>query len=191
MHKKWMTSLAVAALLAISPAAFADDVDDSVDYAAFISLAEQGDADAQLYLGFIYEKGEGVPQDYKAAMKWYSLAAEQGDADAQGSLGSMYGMGKGVPQDYRAAVKWTRLAAEQGHPAAQYNLALDYGKGDGVIQDNVYAHMWFNIAASSGDSENASEGRDIVAGMMTTAQIAEAQKLARQCVAKEYKGCEQ
>jgi uncharacterized protein len=63
-----------------------------------------------------------------------------------------------------------------------------YGVGTGVIQDLVYAHMWLNIAASSGNKV-AVKNRDIVAGEMTPAQIAEAQKLARECVRKEYKGC--
>ena len=41
-------------------------------------LAKQGDADAQFNLGLMYDKGQGVPQDYKTAVKWYRLAAEQG-----------------------------------------------------------------------------------------------------------------
>ncbi|GIT24767.1 MAG: hypothetical protein CM1200mP41_08110 [Gammaproteobacteria bacterium] len=41
-------------------------------------LAKQGDADAQFSLGVMYEKGEGVAKDNKAAVKWYTLAAEQG-----------------------------------------------------------------------------------------------------------------
>ena len=64
-----------------------------------------------------------------------------------------------------------------------------YGLGTGVLQDYVRAHMWFNIAAISGKSKNASKNRDTVAKRMTPAQIAEAQKLARECVAKKYKGC--
>ncbi len=62
----------------------------------------------------MYDNGEGVPQDYAEAVKWYRLAAEQGDASAQYNLGIMYINGKGVPQDYAEAVKWYRLAAEQG-----------------------------------------------------------------------------
>ena len=63
-----------------------------------------------------------------------------------------------------------------------------YATGDGVIEDDVYDHMWLNIAASSGN-KNAVKNRDIVAKGMTPAQIAEAQKLARECVRKKYKGC--
>ena len=67
----------------------------------------------------MYDKGQGVPQDYKTAVKWYRLAAEQGDADAQYNLGVMYDKGRGVPQDYKTAVKWYRLAAEQGFAPAE------------------------------------------------------------------------
>jgi hypothetical protein len=49
--------------------------------------------------------------------------------------------------------------------------------------------MWYNIAASSGKSENASKNRDIVAKRMNSNQIETAQRLARECVKKNYKGC--
>ena len=38
----------------------------------------------------MYEEGNGVPQDYAKAVKWYRLAADQGYADAQYNLGVMY-----------------------------------------------------------------------------------------------------
>ncbi len=51
------------------------------DYATalieFRPLAEQGMADAQFALGFMYYFGHGVPQDYVQAHMWYSLAAER------------------------------------------------------------------------------------------------------------------
>jgi uncharacterized protein len=151
-------------------------------------LAKQGNAAAQFNLGFMYDNGKGVPQDYKTAVKWYRLAAEQGDAGAQVNLGMRYKKGQGVIQDYKTAVKWYRLAAEQGNAGAQSNLGFMYAVGEGVIQDNVYAHMWWNIAASSG-KKDAVTNRDIVAGKMTPADISTAQKLARECVRKKYKGC--
>ena len=54
------------------------------------ALADQGDVDAQFNLGVMYDNGEGVPQDYAEAVRWYRLAAEQGNASAQFNLGSMY-----------------------------------------------------------------------------------------------------
>ena len=74
------------------------------------SLAEQGDAGAQLNLGYMYDNGYGVTQDYKEAIKWYRRAAEQGNARAQYNLGLMYDGGYGVPQDYVQAYMWYDIA---------------------------------------------------------------------------------
>jgi uncharacterized protein len=55
--------------------------------------------------GVLYEEGQGVPQDYAEAVKWFQLAADQGLAIAQNNLGAMYYNGQGVPQDYVQAHK--------------------------------------------------------------------------------------
>ena len=150
--------------------------------------AEQGHARSQFILGLMYEEGKGVPQDYKTAVKWYKLAAEQGNADAQSKLGYMYDTGKGVPKKPKTALKWWKLAAEQGNATAQTNMGAMYGLGKGVIQDWVYAHMWGNLGASNGSEEGA-KMRDLAAKQMTPSQLETAQKLARECVRKNYKGC--
>ena len=152
----------------------------------FKPLAEQGHVDAQFNLGLMYSNGWGVLQDYKEAVRWYTLAAEQGYALAQFNLGTIYQNGTGVPQDYKEAVRLYRLAAEQGDSGAQYNLGTMYGNGKGVVQDFIYAHMWWNIAASNGfDKGNKTR----VEEKMTTTDISEAQRLARECVKKNYTGC--
>jgi TPR repeat protein len=165
---------------------------DSGDYATALKewrpLAEQGDVMAQDSLGFMLKNSEGVVQNYKEAGKWFRLAAEQGLAEAQFYLGLMLSNGKGVVQNYKEAVKWYRSAAEQGLADAHNNLGAMYWRGEGVIQDNVMAHMWLNIGASNGSTE-AAKNRDIVASHMTAADISRAQQLARECVAKNYKGC--
>jgi len=152
--------------------------------------AEQGSAKAQNNLGVMYDDGQGVPQDYTEAVKWYRKAAEQGYAKAQNNLARMYYEGKGVTQDYTKAVKWLRKAAEQGNANAQYNLGLMYGKGKGVPQDYVQAHKWSNLSASrtqGKDHENSVKNRDISEKRMTPAQVAEAQKLAREWKPKTWK----
>ena len=63
-----------------------------------------------------------------------------------------------------------------------------YGDGQGVPMDYVRAHMWFNLAAVKGDAD-AVKNRDIAAKNMTPQQMAEAQKLARECQARNFKGC--
>jgi uncharacterized protein len=142
-------------------------------------LAEQGNADAQAHLTFLYANGEGVPQDYETALGWYRKAAEQGNAIAQYNLGDMYRVGEGVPADNSAAASWYRKAAEQGYTPAQNNLGVMYDNGEGVGQDDVSAHMWFSLAAANGFKE-AVRNRNMVARHMTPEQLAEAQKLARE-----------
>jgi clan AA aspartic protease (TIGR02281 family) len=88
---------------------------------------------------------------------------------------------QGVPQDYAAALSWYRKAADQGHAEAQYNLGVMYANGQGVAKDYVIAHMRLSLAAAKGYNGAAKAlNRDIVAAKMTSAQIAEAQKLARE-----------
>jgi hypothetical protein len=53
--------------------------------------------------------------------------------------------------------------------------------------------MWYNLAVehSTGDPQKFSaNNRDRVARLMTPAQIAEAQRLAQQCHAQQFKGCQ-
>jgi TPR repeat protein len=87
--------------------------------------------------------------------------------------------GWGVPQNYAEAAKWYRLSADQGLAMSQTLLGQMYAHGEGVPQDYVLAHMWFNLAAAQGDQLAAGQ-RKSVAADMTPAQIAEAQKLARE-----------
>ena len=61
--------------------------------------AEQGDADAQLLLGVMYNTGSGVAQDYKQAVAWYRKAAEQGYATAQSNLGGECCTGSGAARE--------------------------------------------------------------------------------------------
>ena len=162
--------------------------DDKIAVKWYKLAAEQGLASAQTSLGWMYDKGKGLTQNNKTAAKWYKLAAEQGDAKSQFNLGVMYQKGRGVTQNDKTAVKWYRLAAEQGVGDAQGNLGVMYAFGDGVLKDYIYAHMWGDIAATNGN-ELGEKLRDTFEKKMTPAQIAEAQKLARECVRMKYKGC--
>jgi hypothetical protein len=82
----------------------------------FIPLAERGNAAAQSYLGFLFETGRGVPQNYTEAAMWYRRAAEQGDSHAQYSLGLLYDRGQGVPQNIVEASKWLNLSTAAAPP---------------------------------------------------------------------------
>lgn len=114
--------------------------------------AEEGNANAQRELGLMYDKGEGVPQDYAEAMKWYRRAADQGDALAQINIGAMFSTGEGVSQNHAEAVKWWRLAADQGNADAQTRMGLMYSNGTGVPQNDVEAVRLYRLAADQGDA---------------------------------------
>jgi hypothetical protein len=99
-----------------------DDYETS--FKILLPLAEQGDPEAQLFLGELYYLGKGVEQDYDEAAGWYRIAAEQGIANAQCNVGQMLLEGVGVEQDYEEAVKWLKLAADQGHANAKQTLQV-------------------------------------------------------------------
>ena len=125
-----------------------------------------------------------VKQDYATALRLSRPLANRGHARAQTMLGLMYDLGQGVPQDYAQAAKWYRLAADQGDARGQSRLGFMYNLGDGVPRDYVEAHKWFNLSAAwaSTDEKDVRDraviSRDRVAGSMTPAQVAEAQKRA-------------
>ena len=143
------------------------------------SKAEQGDAGAQSVLGIMYYNGEGVPQDYKKALHWFTKPAEQGNVTAQSFLGIMYYNGEGVPKDYKKALHWFTKPAEQGDVTAQSFLGIMYYDGKGVSQDYKKALHWFTKAAEQGDA-TSKYNREILLKQMTSSQIEEGQKLSKE-----------
>jgi TPR repeat protein len=103
----WLIVLA----LAFAAPADAASARKNAGATALFAAAERGDPQAQTQVGFMYETGRGLPQDYMAAVYWYRRAAEQGFPRAMHQLGLMYDKGQGVAEDYVAAHKWLNLAA--------------------------------------------------------------------------------
>ncbi len=138
-----------------------------------------------------FDKGETayLAGDYGAAMQEFTPLATQGDVSAQVYLGIMYDIGAGAEQNYLEAAKWYRLAADQGDGMAQNRLGIMYLDGRGMPQDFVEAHMWFNISAANGQS-NSKHRRDYVAAMMAAADVVEAQRRAKVCMASNYQDCD-
>ena len=189
----------ICAVIIFSSAVWAGDVEDGDaalakrDYATALKkyklAAAKKNTYAQLQIGNIYNEGIGVKLDYAEAVRWYKLAAELGDTSAQSNLALMYNNGQGVLQDYVESVRWYKIVASQGDSNAQLNLGLKFSAGQGVAQDYVKAHMWYNLAAVGGEKKSI-KYREIIASTMTQQQIAEAQKLARECQARNFKNCD-
>ena len=134
----------------------------------------------------MYHAGKGEKQNYEEAAKWYRKAAEQGYSKAQCQLGSKYASGKGVEKDFEEAAKWFRLAAERGSAEAQLYLGALYYQAQGVKKDNITAYVWWKISADKGN-EKAKAGKVLVSKDMTPDQIAKAEALAKEMLAKNPK----
>ena len=137
--------------------------------------AEQGNAEAQFWLGASYEEGRFGTTDYPEAFKYLRKAAEQGHTDAQVALGEMYEEGEFVSQNYALAAKWYRKAAEHvpdfgGAGQGRNRLGHLYEDGLGVPKNLVLAYMWFALSHFEGFVKEVE--RD-----MTRAQIVQARQM--------------
>ena len=165
--------------------------------------AEQGVITSQVNLADAYVIGIGVPQNLDEALKWYRIAAGQGSPYAENVVGITYARGFHVTQDDAEAFRYFRRAANKIYDrpgntwihSPQYNFAAMYASGRGTAQDYVKALMWFTLAAAFGDTKppaefgvdllgtsklTAIEQRDKLLPLMTSAQIAEAERLAHE-----------
>lgn len=118
-----------------------------VAYKAWLPLAEEGYANAQASIGWMYHTGNGVKKDLHKAGEWYRKAADQGHEIAQNNLGVFYENGLLGPAEPKKAAIWYRMAADQGYAYAQYNLGMLYAEGRGVARDLDEAKYWLRIAS--------------------------------------------
>ena len=129
------------------------NVDEKQSLALVRTSADSGYGYAQYELGCRYEMGDGVPQDYAEAVKWYRKAAER-DCRSYSpgpleKLGEMYKNGLGVTRDYDEAIKWYRKAVEVWNsPQNKYLLANMYE----VAKKYSEAAEWYRAAADQGNA---------------------------------------
>jgi TPR repeat protein len=102
-----------------------DRADYKTSLQVWLPTAEQGDADAQVSVGEIFEKGAGGNPNYEAALVWYNKAAEQGNKRAQFNLGTLYEQGLGVEKDSIAALGWYRKAWGLPEDSIVFQSAVD------------------------------------------------------------------
>tara|TARA_E500000331_G_C16927981_1_gene570693 strand:+ start:135 stop:683 length:549 start_codon:yes stop_codon:yes gene_type:complete len=165
---------------------------------------------AGMSAGADFQKGYAAYQnkDYATALREWRPLAEQGNADAANHIGQMYKNGRGVPRDHKTAVKWYRLAAEEGHAFGALNLAFAYFGARGVEENWVSGYVWALISLDSAtkvveSKKNVSLLRkyqsiidkhvprikEDIKKKLTSVQITDSEKLARECIRKKYKGC--
>ncbi len=115
-------------------------------------LADAGDVEAQLNIGFMYDAGQGVPTDPSSAVDWYRKSAERGYAAAQYNLGLMYADGRGVTQDQEQAHYWLAAAAGQGLQEARTMLPDADGRAAGAVPGSTDNDRDIFIDTLSGSS---------------------------------------
>jgi TPR repeat protein len=120
-------------------------------YPLYLQAAQAGQAHAMTRVGFLYDRGYAVRQDYAEAVRWYQRGVRAGDVQAMAYLGGMYADGAGVPVDYSQALSLFHKAADQGEPTAMTKLGLMYFQGHGVPRDPAEAARWYQKAADLGD----------------------------------------
>jgi uncharacterized protein len=84
--------------------------------------ADQGDAESQYILGWLYFVGKQMPQDFNKAEFWFRKASKQSQHTALRYMGLMFEEGKGMTKDVNEALNWYKLAAELGNGDAQMRL---------------------------------------------------------------------
>jgi TPR repeat protein len=177
---KLHSTFVFAVLLIISVPAFSADFKEARDaierkeytlaLRQLTPLAEQGDARAQYYLGWLYQYAKGVEKDSRTATKWYRAAADQGYAEAQYEMGQAYiwGEERGVREDPAKAAAWFLKAAKQGNQQAQASLGEIYSGGGvdlwlsakgpikygNVSADFPKAAKWYRTAIDQGFSRD-------------------------------------
>lgn len=119
-------------------------------HAIWLIQAEDGNPEAQAWLGSLYANGEGVDTDDKNALSWYEKAAGQGNSMAQANVGAMYYMGQGTSKNVDKAIKWLSAAAENGDVNGLFNLAVIYTKGEEVDKNLERAAELYQQASEQG-----------------------------------------
>jgi len=117
---------------------------------SFKQSAKYGGREALVYIGYMYDKGQGVAQNPSEAVRWYRRAADAKDPMGMNNLGDCYYQGYGVERDYAKARYWFKKAADAGNARAMTSLGWMYQNGHGVPKDYDNAKYWNQRAADRG-----------------------------------------
>ena len=141
---------------------FGDDF--SRDPELLRDAAEQGDPSAQYGIGYCYEHGIVVEEDYETAVFWYAMAAAHGNPMAQRNLGDCYYYGRGVKTDHAVAALWYRNAADQksGHARKMLRRIEIKKELKTVWAVFIYAFIAFVLLGVALELFGAPEGSDIL-----------------------------
>ena len=150
----------------------------------FEQAANAGLSRAQLNLGVLYVRGQGVPRDLVRARGWLEKAAASNDPYALYALGRAMEESEGAARsDPARAADLYRRAAELGHPLAALRYGLALADGEGIKQDATGAQRWLMVAQKDGVPEAALALGDITARARNPRDKAANQKILESAVA--------
>jgi uncharacterized protein len=155
-------------------------------------LAESGSAQAQMNLGTMYSKGDGVKKDQKLAFSFYLKAAEQGIMKGQFLVGQMYQDGEGTDKKPVEALKWFLRAAKQGDSNSQVMLSAALALGEVVQRDALGSLFWAYAAEIEGNEDAAPIVQMLekaISKKTDPSKLLQMKELVRECVKKNYEGC--
>ncbi len=149
----------------------------------FEQAANAGHQRAQLDLGILYFRGQGVQRDLIQARAWLEKAAANEDPYAMYALARAMeeSLGPAVADSVRAADLYRR-AAEKGHPLAALRYGLALLDGTGGKKDRAEAQRWLVQANRDGVPEAALALADMIVRMPADRDKAANQKLVQQAV---------
>lgn len=115
--------------------------------------ADQGDADSQFWLAWIYKDGNGVKRNYAEAAKWFKKSAGQGKTNSMASLAQLYMEGgPGLQRNVTEGIRWYKMGAEKGDKSCMRSLAEIYRWGKkGVAKNPAEAFKWYKQSESWAD----------------------------------------
>src|SRR5258708_11773177 len=124
--------------------------DIATAYRLLKTASDGGDSDAQVNLGYLYARGQGIAQNQQEALRLYLLSAKQGNAEGMNAVGFKYRYGTGVEIDLPRAVHWFCRAAVSGDPRGLNNLRIMYNEELAVDRDMEEArNLWRQSAERS------------------------------------------
>jgi TPR repeat protein len=191
-----LVAMAVTPLLLGGALAGADDSKKTfpvretyVSFIELLSLAKDGDDEAQVTLGTAYAAGSVGPVDMENAVQWWTEAAKKGNTKAQTALGTRYGLGMGVERNIDKALYWLKEADQKGDSSAAAELGYMYEHGETVPQSYGDAAGWYTRAANLGDGASQwALGEFYEKGLGVSRDLAEAKKWYAAAAAQGFGG---
>ena len=151
----------------------------------WLEPAEQGDAEAQTYVGEIFEKGLGQEADYEVAAAWYRRAAESGYSRALINLGYLHEVGLGVEQDLALAMNYYRQASGITDGELEYVSTAEYARREASkkLSEDTIADLSAQVNALTGQLQV--KQADLDRDRREIQQLQQQVSQARQTVASE------